>query len=140
MGDMLEDGSLWLADRLAESVSRTVGYRRGANSSTVAATIGRSSFESVNSSGVAESWESRDFIVLTSAMPYGEPQRGDIVIDEIGGVETLYQVTSPRGVPVFRWGDAFQKTIRIHTKQLDRDATILIDELGREISVPLFVD
>lgn len=140
MGDMLEDGSLWLADRLAESVSRTVGYRRGANSSTVAATIGRSSFESVNSSGVAESWESRDFIVLTSAMPYGEPQRGDIVIDEIGGVETLYQVTAPRGVPVFRWGDAFQKTIRIHTKQLDRDATILIDELGREISVPLFVD
>ena len=140
MGDMLEDGSLWLADRLAESVSRTVGYRRGANSSTVAATIGRSSFESVNSSGVAESWESRDFIVLTSAMPYGEPQRGDIVIDEIGGVETLYQVTAPRGVPVFRWGDAFQKTVRIHTKQFDRDATILIDELGREISVPLFVD
>lgn len=140
MGDMLEDGSLWLADRLAESVSRTVGYRRAANSSTVAASIGRSSFESVNSSGVAESWESRDFIVSTSALPYGEPQRGDIVIDEIGGVETLYQVTSPRGVPVFHWGDAFQKTVRIHTKQLDRDATILIDELGREISVPLFVD
>ncbi len=140
MADMLDDGALWLADRLAASASRTVGYRRGSNSSSMSATIGRSSFESINSSGVAESWESRDFVVKTTLLPYGEPQRGDIVIDEVGGIETLYQVTAPRGVPVFHWGDAFQRTVRIHTKQLDRDATILIDEMGREISVPLFVD
>ncbi len=140
MGDMLGDGARWLAARLAASASVTVGYRRGANTSTLVATIGRSTFEAVSQSGVPEAWESRDYVVQTAQLPYGEPQRGDLVVETVDGVERLYQVASPRGVPVFHWGDAFQATIRIHTKQLDRDSTVIIDELGREISVPLIVD
>lgn len=137
MGDMLGDGARWLAARLAASASVTVGYRRGANTSTLVATIGRSTFEAVNQSGVPEAWESRDYVVQTAQLPYGEPQRGDLVVETVDGVERLYQVASPRGVPVFHWGDAFQATIRIHTKELDREVTILVDGSGLEIAVPL---
>jgi hypothetical protein len=40
-------------------------------------------------------------------------------------------------VPLFHYGDAFQKLVRIHTKQTDRDITYIITEQGDEIVVPL---
>lgn len=140
MADMLEDGAGWLASQLAGSAGRTCGYRRGANTATVTATIGRSQFDAMNQSGITETWESRDYLIRTEELPYGEPVRGDIIIEDVGGVSTFYQVTAPRGMPVFHPGDAFQKLIRVHTKQLDRDQAVLIDEFGDEIVVPLIVE
>jgi hypothetical protein len=137
VADMLGDGSSWLADRLAESAATTCAYKRGANTTTFTATVGRSTFESVSQSGVAESWESRDYIVKTAALPYGEPQRGDLIVEERNGVSRFYEVAAPRGVPLFHYADAYQLLVRIHTKQTDRDVTFIVDEQGFEISVPL---
>lgn len=137
MADMLSDGAAWMADQLAASASLTVAYKRGANSSQFVATIGKSMFESSGQNGVTEQWESRDYIVKTADLPYGEPLRGDVIVEDIGGVSVFYEVTAPRGVPLFHYGDAFQNLVRVHTKRSDRDQTFIITDQGEEIVVPL---
>ena len=137
MADMLSDGAAWMADQLAASASLTCAYKRGANSSQFVATIGKSMFESSGQNGVTEQWESRDYIVKTADLPYGEPLRGDVIVEDIGGVSVFYEVTAPRGVPLFHYGDAFQNLVRVHTKRSDRDQTYIITDQGEEIVVPL---
>lgn len=109
--DMLAAGAAWLTERLSESASRTVTYLRGSTSSSLVATIARSTFEAANQSGVVETWESRDFLIAAGTLPYAEPARGDRIVD--GG--TTYEVVTPRGVPLWHWADAFRTAIRIHT-------------------------
>jgi len=137
MADMLSAGAAWLADQFAASASLTVAYKRGANSSQFVATIGKSMFESSGQNGVTEQWESRDYIVKTADLPYGEPLRGDMIVEDIGGVSVFYEVTAPRGVPLFHYGDAFQQLVRVHTKRTDKDQTYIITDQGEEIVVPL---
>jgi hypothetical protein len=115
MSDLLASGAAWLAGQLSASASRSVRYSRGADYGTVNATIGTSRFESQGTSGVIEQWESRDFVIKAGTLPFGEPLRHDKVIDTINGIDITYEVTSPRGVPVFHWGDAFRQTVRVHT-------------------------
>jgi len=137
MVDMLSAGASWLADQLAASASLTVAYKRGNNSSQFVATIGKSMFESSGQNGVTEQWESRDYIVKTADLPYGEPLRGDMIVEDIGGVSVFYEVAAPRGVPLFHYGDAFQHLVRVHTKRADKDQTYIITDQGEEIVVPL---
>jgi hypothetical protein len=137
MADMLSAGAEWLADQFAASASLTVAYKRGNNSSQFVATIGKSMFESSGQNGVTEQWESRDYIVKTADLPYGEPLRGDMIVEELNGVSMFYEVAAPRGVKLFHYADAFQQLVRIHTKQSDRDITFLVTEQGDEIVVPL---
>lgn len=137
MADMLSDGAAWLADRFAESASQTCAYKRGNNTSQFLATIGKSVFEANGQNGVTEQYESRDYIVKTADLPYGEPLRGDMIVQDIGGVPLFYEVSAPRGVPLFHYGDAFQHLVRVHTKQVDRDQTFIITDQGEEIVVPL---
>jgi hypothetical protein len=75
--------------------------------------------------------------VNTADLPYGEPLRGDVIVEDIGGVSVFYEVTAPRGVPLFHYGDAFQNLVRVHTKRSDRDQTYIITDQGEEIVVPL---
>lgn len=140
MADMLRTGAAWLAGQLKASAGTLCAYKRGSNTAQFTASISRSTFEAQGAGGVVESWESRDYLAKTDELPYGIPQRGDIVIEELDGVATFYEVTSPRGVPVYHWADAWQTVIRIHTKQVDRDITFIVTEQGDEIVVPLAAD
>lgn len=140
MPNMLADGANWLTDQLQASAATTVAYVRGENTATVPATVGSSTFESQAASGVIEQWESRDFIIKTDELPYGEPRRGDKIYETLNGVANVYEVASPRGVPLFRFGDAFQTCVRVHTKRADVDVEYLVTEQGDEIVVPLQVN
>ena len=140
MADMLAAGAAWLTDRLRSSAASEVAYVRGGNTATVPATVGSSTFEAQGASGVIEQWESRDFIVKTEELPYGEPRRGDRIYEQLGGVANIYEVSAPRGVPLFRYADAFQTAVRIHTKRVDLDVEYLVTEQGDEIVVPLQVN
>lgn len=115
MSDMLSSGAAWLADRLSASASRSVRYYRGVDFGTALATVGTSRFEAQGTSGVVEMWESRDFIIRTGTLPFGEPQRHDRIVETLNGIDITYEVTSPRGVPVFHYADAFRQTVRVHT-------------------------
>lgn len=112
---MLRTGSAWLAARLAESASVKCMYVRGNTETEITATVGRSTFESQNQSGVVEQWESRDYIVTVGDLPYAEPERGDRIIEVFGDTETTFQVSAPRGVPLYHFSDAFRSAVRIHT-------------------------
>lgn len=138
MPDMIRSGASWLADRLAASAAVTVTYKRGDGVAKIKATIGRSTFESTNQNGVIENWESRDFLVKTAELPYGEPYRGDLIVEEAAdGVETVYEVSAPRGVPLFHFADAFELVCRVHTKRSDKSLTYIVTEGGEEIAVPI---
>jgi len=115
MSDMLASGASWLAGQLSASASRSVRYYRGTNYGVISAAVGTSRFESQGTSGVIEMWESRDFVIKAGTLPFGEPLRHDKIVETVNGVDVTYEVTSPRGVPVFHYGDAFRQTVRVHT-------------------------
>ena len=122
--DALRTGAAWLANQLQAVASTNVIYRRGSVSHTVAATVGQSVFESADQSGVVEQWQSRDFIIAADDFPYAEPMRGDRVIEMVNGTATIFEVAAPRGIPLYRAGDAYHATIRVHGKRVGIDATI----------------
>lgn len=130
MPDMLAIGSAWLAGQLKAAAGSTVTYRRGSDEAEVTATIGRSEFEAQSQSGVVENWESRDYLITYGDLPYGEPQRGDVIVETVGGDLCEYEVSAPRGVPVVHPGDAYRSLVRIHTKQIESGAVFLMAEDG----------
>jgi hypothetical protein len=133
VSDLLADGAAWLAGQFKTAAGRTVTYRRGNDETAVTATVGRSQFESQNQSGVIENWESRDYLVTYGDLPYGEPMRGDVIVEELSGEVLEYEVASPRGVPVFHFGDAFRSIVRVHTTQIDSGVTFLVTESGEQL-------
>ena len=134
MPDLLANGAAWLAGQLKAAAGRSVTYRRGEDETEITATVGRSQFEAQNQSGVIENWESRDYLVGYGDLPYGEPQRGDVIVETVGGDVCEYEVASPRGVPVFHFGDAFRAMVRIHTKQTDSGVVFLMTEGGDNLT------
>ena len=130
MADMLANGAAWLAGRLKAAASTTVTYVRGNSAGEVAATIGASAFEAANQSGVVERWESRDYLVSTDDLPFGDPAHGDKIVEEIDGTSVTYEVATPRGVPPWHYGDAFRLIVRIHTKQSESGVTYITTEDG----------
>lgn len=130
MPDLLAAGAAWMTSQLKAAAGVNVTYRRGSQEADVIATIGRSEFEAQDQNGVIERWESRDFLVTAADLPFGEPERGDLVVETSGDLELTYEVASPRGVPVFRYGDAFRSVVRVHTKQTAGAIGFLQTETG----------
>lgn len=131
VADLLASGASWLASQLESAAGRVVAYKRGASQANITATVGSSRFEAAGQSGVIEQWESRDFVVRSQAMPFGEPQRHDRIVDTLNGVAVSYEVAAPRGVPVWHWGDAHRATMRIHTTAVDESQAIAATLLVR---------
>jgi len=128
MPDLLEQGAQWLNNQQREHASRMVVYQRGEKSVEVPATIGRTIHEVENTYGIIEKVETRDFIIraqdlLLDGSPI-TPQRGDRVIENIGGElpSTLtYEVMSPgtsTGSSHYRFADPYRLAFRIHTKHI----------------------
>ena len=132
--DLLRSGTSWLADTLNASAGYAVTYRRGSNSASVIATIGKSLFEAGSQSGVIESFESRDYLLRTEDLPFGVPQRGDLILESTGGIVTTYEVSTPRGVPLFRYADAFRAMVRVHTTMAQNSGTLLARAVGASAS------
>lgn len=134
MADMLANGAAWLAGQLKAAAGTTVTYVRGNQASEVTATIGASAFESANQSGVLERWESRDYLIAVQDLPFGNPVRGDLITEDVGGLLLEYEVASPRGVPEWHPADAFGVMVRVHTIQTDAGLTYLVTEAGDQLA------
>lgn len=133
MPDLLAAGSAWLTSQLNAAAGTTVTYRRGSDTAEITATIGRSEFEAQDQNGVIENWESRDFLIPAASLPFGEPLRGDVIVEVSGDLELEYEVAAPRGVPVFRYGDAFRSIVRVHTKQTSDGVGFVLTETGEQL-------
>ena len=134
MADLLAQGASWLTGQLKTAAGSTVTYTRGNESAEIVATIGRSNFEAANQSGVIEQWESRDYLVSAADLPFGLPERGDEIIESQGVSVVTYEVTSPRGVPEWHYGDAFRSIIRIHTIATESGAVYLETENNEQLT------
>ena len=122
MADLLETGSNWLQDQRTRHLSRTVVYERGADTTTLSATIGRTVFEIDDGHGVIQRHEARDFLVLADDLVLGGsktlPQAGDRIRETQGTTVFVYEVMAPGNEPVWRYSDPYRKTLRIHTKHV----------------------
>lgn len=130
MPDMLATGAAWMAGQLKSSAGANVIYVRGQEAGEVTATIGASAFEAANQSGVIERWESRDYLIATADLPFGDPAHGDKIVETVNGESVTYEVATPRGVPAWHYGDGFRVIVRVHTKQSDSGVTYITTETG----------
>ena len=125
MADLLETGSNWLEDQRTKHATRSVNYERGVDTVALQATIGRTVFEIDNGHGVLERIESRDYLVLATELVLAAspvlPKRGDRIRETQGATTYVYEVMAPGKEPEWRWSDAYRKTLRIHTKQIDTE-------------------
>ncbi len=116
MGDLLRQGSQWLAGMLSQHVSSPVTYRRDVTELELQATFGRTGEEVEDDHGVRVGAEVTDFLVAAVDFTpiFGEPEAGDeIVADGI-----VFEVMSLAGQGHWRWSDPHRTAIRIHTKEI----------------------
>ena len=122
MTDLLRNASDWLENQRTRHAASTVKYVRGSRSADLLATVGKTAFEVDDGCGVLVRHESRDFLVLAEALVLGGvstmPEHGDRVEETQGQRVFVYEVTAPGKEPCWRYSDAFRKTFRIHTKQV----------------------
>ena len=127
MAHLLERASAWLDDQRTRHASRVVSYVRGSRTLDVSATIGRTMFEVDDGCGVLVQHESRDFLILAADFVLDDqpilPQRGDQVREAQGNTTFVYEVMAPGNGPCWRYSDAFRRTFRVHTKQIDTEST-----------------
>lgn len=131
---MLSSGAAWLAAQLKSAAGTTITYRRGGSEAELTATIGDSAFEAANQAGVVERWESRDYLITRDDLPFGDPERGDEIIEADGESEVVYEVVTPRGVPLWHFGDAFRQIVRVHTIQIETGVTVLATEANESLT------
>jgi hypothetical protein len=123
MANLLAKASEWLENQRRQFATSTVQYVRGSQTAEVSATIGKTTFEVDDGYGVFVRSESRDFLVLADELVLDGvpvyPQRGDRIQETQGAAAFVYEVTAPGREPCWRFSDAFRKTLRIHTKQVE---------------------
>jgi hypothetical protein len=121
--DLLEHSSAWLDGQRKKFLAKTVTYCRSQAEVEVLATVGRTTFEIESSTGVAERFEARDFIITAADLVLDGvvvlPERGDRIKETVGGQTLVYEVVGPGQEPCWRWSDPYRLAFRIHTKQVD---------------------
>lgn len=118
MTGYIADGIDWLADTLDEHVGQSVTYQRGQTSEAVTACVGSSQFETDGEFGVLRI-EARDYLITTARLAtFGEPRRGDKIIETQGGDTVTHEVLDVAGVPPFSYCDNSRQRLRVHTKRI----------------------
>lgn len=122
MGDLLQDGSDWLADVFAEHGAQSITYSRGAASITIPATVGQVLLLVADRAGnVKVQRTDRDFIVRTADLDFGhgrvDPARGDRITLALKGRTKTYEVLPYGDEPCFR-DEPGEASVRVHTKYL----------------------
>ena len=121
--DLLEQSQEWLTSMNRIFRSRQVIYARGAQTKEVPALVGKTVFKVDKGYGLFERVEARDFLIEAADLEeFGEPERGDRVMDTLNGKVELFEVMSPGGEPHFRYSDPYRKVFRIHTKHVGTES------------------
>jgi len=127
VSDVLQHGLDWLQGRRREHLSRTVTYRRGADSVEVAATVGETAFRLTEDYGAQVRVVRRDYLIAADDLVLGGqqvlPQAGDRTEETDGDQVFIYEVMGPGGgEPDWRYSDPYRRTLRIHTKHVATEA------------------
>ncbi|MBN2445643.1 MAG: hypothetical protein JXO22_02885 [Phycisphaerae bacterium] len=99
-------------------MSQTVTYARDGDSVDLPATLGRTTFEQPDEYGCIHRTESRDYVINVADLVLrgGQtlPRSGDRITEPAG----VHEVMAFGDEPPWRYCDAHQKTLRIHTKKV----------------------
>ena len=121
MPNILGKAADWLERQRHQHLTTAVWFEREGKRIGLAATIGRTRFESTDEYGRVLHTESRDFLVRAADLMIDGtavlPRPGDLIIEG----DLHYEVMSPAGEPEWRWSDVNRSTLRIHTKQIDEE-------------------
>jgi hypothetical protein len=143
MPDLFAQSAAWLEQNRAAFCASSVTYCRGSLSAPVPATIGKTTFEIENSSGIVTRLESRDYLIRAvdlllagfgglspeqlaelspsqlDALAAEEPtlpQPTDTIQETFNGKTLTYELMPLGNQQSWRWSDPFRNTLRIHTK------------------------
>lgn len=108
----LEIADIAKTNALLAQWGKTCTYRRRLETHSLTAYASEQSSDFADQNNVITEVQSTDFICLTSALEFGDPQKGDML--EIDG--TKYQVQPTNSEKCFRRRVA--TTTRIHAKQI----------------------
>jgi len=123
MGDLLRQGSQWLAGVLKQHAASPVTYSRPPSDEDdetveleLAATLGKTDYEKSDQYGLPVGATATDFLVSAADFTgtFGEPQAGDRVV--FAGA--VYEVLELPGQGCWRRSNGFGNTMRIHTKRI----------------------
>ena len=118
--DVLGSGLAWLERQRQQFLTKPVRYRRAAQEVAASATVGTTIFRLDVGPGITERIEARDFLIaaadLIALTGFGQPQRGDRVIEDDATTRHHYEVIAPGHEAVWRWSDPNRACYRIHTK------------------------
>jgi len=95
------------------SCASAVEYRRGTETRTVAAVLGKTDVEVEDASGLRVGSVVWDFLIAAAVLGF-EPAVGDVMV--VNGKQ--YEVRNLSGQGCWRWTGPNQKTYRIHTQQI----------------------
>ncbi len=127
MVDVLQKALSWLEGKRHKLRTVEVTYCRGLFTVRLAATIGKTVFETQDARGIIEKTEARDFLVrgvdLILDGSRALPKRGDCIRETGEDQLYIYEVMAPNREPEWRWSDPYRQTLRIHTKQVDVEET-----------------
>jgi hypothetical protein len=124
MGDLLRQGSQWLAGVLKQHASSPVTYSRPPADDEdevleleIAATLGKTDYEKPDQYGLPVGATASDFLISAAdfTATFGDPQVGDRVV--LDGA--VYEVLELPGQGCWRQSDGFGNVMRIHTKRID---------------------
>lgn len=125
-----------MADRLAIAMDRlntvrkahmatSVTYTRGANSVTLSATLGATTYETADEAGVLVQSKGTDFIVSAADLVLNSvlelPEIGDQIRIAQGGVTQVFQVLPVGDAGHYRLVDPHGRMLRIHAKQVGEE-------------------
>jgi len=120
--DLIQRGLDWLEEQRKAHMSRTVTYRRGADSVELLATVGETRTEVDDGYGVVVEQRTRDYIVAAADLTLGGsptlPERGDEIVEERDGQSYVYEVHDLGSEPHYHFCDPSGKTLRIHTRHV----------------------
>lgn len=112
MGDLLAQGAAWLEQQRTRHLATTVTYVRDDLQIEIAATVGRTKYETDDGTAVRVEFTDRDYLILAADLVLDgqvkEPARGDLIRE------------GPREFEVLDWrfSDPYRQTLRITTKHV----------------------
>ena len=124
MADLLGKALGWLDEQCQRHLSQTVTYRRGEQTFAVLATVGQTSFEQADDGGAVIQQQVRDYLIRTADLQLGLPERGDQVIETVGGRAFVYEALPLGDEPCWRYSDPYRLRVRIHTKQVQSEESV----------------
>lgn len=123
MADLLATGAAWLSAQLRAHAATMVIYRRGGQSVSLPATIGKTMLEQADEAGANIRGQVRDYLIAVADLQLGgqwiTPRRGDQIEEtDESGVTHVYAVLPIASEPEWRYSDPHRQTFRIHTKKV----------------------